>query len=322
MPAPFAIGLDIGGTSVVGAVVAADGRIVSRRSIPSRSQQGIADGLRRLEALARTLLDQAQVSVNDIAGVGIGSSGPIDAETGRIHNPFTLPGWDGIPVVDHFRETLGVPSCLIGDCQIGALGEHWNGAGRGARTMVYVTVGTGIGGGVIANGRLYRGLGDSNEVGHHVIDLDGPECYCGARGCWEMLAAGPAIAKMAASEAPHNSLLLTLADGQREQISARLLTEAAALGDPFSLRLVDRVGTYLGVGVANLINIFGPDAVILGGGVMLGWDSFAPSLLRTVNSRGKMVRLDQVRIAPSELGLNAGVTGAARAIWLHNAGEL
>jgi glucokinase len=321
MTEAFAIGIDIGGTSIVGALIAReDARILARHVIPTHSQAGIEDGLMRLQGLVTSLLAETQHP--RISGIGIGSSGPIDAANGLICNPFTLPGWDGIPVVPHLSQVFGVPACLLGDCQVAALGEHWNGAGRGAQKMVYVTVGTGIGGGVVVDGRLYRGVGDANEVGHQVIDLNGPPCYCGARGCWEMLAAGPAIARMAAEEAPQDSLLLSLAGGDRTHMTARLLTQAAAQGDPFALRLVERVGFYLGVGAANLMNILAPDALILGGGVMQGWDAFAPSMLKTIHERGKMVLLDQMRIAPASLGLNAGVTGAARAIWMQMDGIL
>lgn len=317
-----AIGIDIGGMTIVGALVAENGRILVRRTIPTHSQTGIADGLARLTALVRALLDEGDMRAADFAGIGIGSSAPIDSQAGILMNPFTLPGWDGMPVVAHLSGAFDVPACLLGDCQVAALGESWNGAGRGARKMAYVTVGTGIGGGMVVDGRLYRGVGDANEVGHHVIDLNGPPCYCGARGCWEMLASGPAIARMAAAEAPDDSLLLTLAGGERDKLTAKLLTQAAAQGDPFSQRLVERVGFYLGVGAANLLNILAPDALVFGGGVMQGWDAFAPHLLKTVQERGKMLLLDQMRIAPASLGLNAGVTGAARALWMHVAGEL
>jgi glucokinase len=323
MSGEFAIGIDIGGTSIVGAVVAhKDGRILARQTIPTDSQRGIENGLARLTALVAALLAEAQMTAANLDGIGIGATAPVDSISGRIHNPYTLPGWDGIPVVDHLSAAFGVPALLLGDCQVAALGEHWQGAGRGAQKMLYVTVGTGIGAGFIVDGRLYRGVGDASEVGHQVIDIHGPKCYCGAQGCWEMLASGPAIARMAAAEAPDDSLLMTLASGDRERLSAKLLTEAAAQGDAFALRLVERVGFYFGVGAANLINILAPNALVFGGGVMQGWDSFAPSLLKTVGERGGMVQLEAIRIVPAQLGLNAGVTGAARAVWMRAAGEL
>jgi glucokinase len=255
-------------------------------------------------------------------GIGVGASGPVDAAAGTVNNPYTLPGWDGMPIVPFFEAEFHHPACVIGDCQAAALGEYWNGAGGGSTTMLYMTVGTGIGGGLIVNGRLYRGVGDATEVGHQVIDLNGPLCYCGGRGCLEVLAAGPAIARQSAEEAPAESTILTLADGDRAQITAAMVTRAAQEGDPFAASLVARIGFYLGTGVANLINILAPDTVILGGGVMQSWESFAPSLLTAVRERGKVVPIDQIRVLPARLGLNAGVTGAARVIWLHTEGRL
>jgi glucokinase len=318
----YAVGIDIGGTTVVGAALRRDGQMIARRDMPTDSRRGSDDGLRRLGALVAALLDEAGITPGQIAGIGVGSSGPIDAASGTIHNPYTLPGWDGIPVVAALRDRFGVPACLLGDCQIAALGEHWRGAGQSARNMVYMTVGTGVGGALIVEGRLYRGLGDANEIGHQVIDVNGPECYCGGRGCVEVLASGPAIARRAAAEAPDGSLLLTLAGGDRAQISARLVVEASARGDSFAQSLVEQIGTVFGHGLANVINSFAPDHVVLGGGVMLGWSAFAPAALAVIERRCQIVPLRQVQIVTAQLGLNAGVTGAARAVWMMQGGAM
>jgi glucokinase len=321
MSVNYALGIDIGGTTTVGAVVSRDGRIAARKEIPTDSRKGIDDGLKRLAKLVSGLLKAVEITSANIAGIGIGATAPVDAVHGRIENPYTLPGWESIPIVSALHERFSVPVCLLGDCQIAALGEAWMGAGQTARNMLYLTVGTGIGGAFLFNGRLYRGLGDASEVGHHVIDLNGPECYCGGHGCFEILASGPAIARLAA-EAPAESHLLALADGDRSRLDARLVVRAAEAGDAFAQGLVTRVGTYFGHGIANCINMLAPDHVVLGGGVMLGWAAFAPSALAIVEQRCKVVPGDQVKIAPARLGLNAGVTGAARAIWMHLAGEL
>lgn len=319
----FAVGIDIGGSTVVGAVIrSADAGITARRTMPTDSQRGIADGLQRFRALIDGLLKDAGVELAQISGIGIGSTGPIDAAAGKIHNPFTLPGWDGIPIVDHLGSAYDLPVCLVGDCQAAALGEHWNGAGRGARTMLYITFGTGIGGGLIINDRLYRGVGDATEIGHHTIDADGPPCYCGARGCWEMLASGPAIARMAAETVPDDSLILALAEGERDRITAEMVSIAARQGDAFALDFASRIGFYIGTGVSNMIHILAPQAVVLGGGVIQGWDVLEGSVRQAIAARDKMVPLDQIRIAPAALGLSAGVTGAARAALLFVQGAL
>lgn len=319
----FALGIDIGGRTVVGAVVrGADGSIMARRTMPADSQRGIEDGLRRFGALIEALLRESGIEPHQLAGIGIGSTGPVDSATGRINNPFTLPGWENIPIVDHLHSRYNLPVYLLGDCQVAALGEHWKGAGWGARTMLYVTFGTGIGGGFIVNDRLHRGVGDATEVGHHTIDYNGQPCYCGARGCWETLASGPAIARMAAEEAPEDSLVLALANHQRDRITAEMVSIAARQGEAFALSFAKRIGFYIGTGISNMIHILAPEAVVLGGGVIQGWDVLGPSVLETIAARNKMVPLDQIKVAPAALGLNAGVIGAARAVFLFQEGRL
>jgi len=313
----YIVGMDIGGTSMVAAVVArATGDLLSRASVPTLSQRGQEDGLRRIGELIERVI--AESGVPEIGGIGIGSTGPVDSVTGQIHNPYTLPNWDGIPIIDYVVGRFKKPACLLGDCDVAALGEYWRGAGQGFRHILYLTVGTGIGGGIIEQGRLHRGVGMvSSEPGHHVIDMNGPECYCGARGCLEALAAGPAIARRgreAVQNAPEDNLLLKLANGDPGQISAKLISQAAEMGDPIAARLMQETGTYLGIGLANLINILTPQVVVWGGGVMQSWSLLAPPMMAVLKSRDTMIPFDKVKILPASLGLNAGVTGAARAI--------
>ncbi len=312
----YAVGLDIGGTSMVAGVIACDdGHVVSRQSVPTESRRGPEDGLRRIGNLIEEVLHVAGLQPAQTVGIGIGCTGPVNPVTGTIHNPYTLPGWDGLPVVDYLKGQFNLPTRIIGDAQVAALGEHWVGAGKGARHMVYMTVGTGIGGAVIVDGRLHQGVEfAAGEVGHQVIDINGPPCYCGARGCLEMLAAAPAISRFAAENAPNDSLLLTLVSGDRSQITPKVVANAASQGDPFSLDLLRRVGCYIGTGIGNVINVLAPEAVVLGGGVMQSWALISPSLLDTVSRRAAMVPLTHIRIVPASLGLNAGITGAARAI--------
>ena len=312
----YVIGLDIGGTSMVAGVIASqNAQILSRRSVPTDSGRGRDDGLRRISQLINQVIQEAAVAREQVGGIGIGSTGPVDPLKGLIQNPYTLPGWDDLPIVAHLTADFKLPVCLIGDCQAAVLGEQWAGAGQGAKHVLYITVGTGIGGGLIVNGRLHRGVGFvASEVGHQVIDLNGPDCYCGAKGCWEMLAAGPAIARRAAEGVPADSLLLTLANHDREKISARLVAQAAEQGDPFAIDMQNQTAFYLAVGLANLLNIVAPEVAILGGGVLGSWPVFEPIILKTVRHRAAMVPIDQIRIVPALLGLNAGITGAGRAI--------
>ncbi len=320
----YVVGVDIGGTNIAAAVVASrDAHVLSRLSIPTEAERGPEHGMRRINDLIARVVAGAGLSAAQIGGVGIGCSGPVDSVRGRVMNPYTLPTWDDMPLVDSVVERFDLPALLLHDCAVAALGEHWAGAGQGANHMIYVTVGTGIGAGIIVDGRLHRGVGLlAGEFGHHVIDLNGPLCYCGARGCWEMLAAGPAIARFAAERAPEGSPLLALAGGDRAQITARLVSQAAEAGDPVAREGMEQAAFYLGVGVANLMNILAPEVVVMGGGVMQSWPLLAPTLLRTIHARGAMVPFDQIKVVPASLRLNAGVVGAARGLLDHLEGKL
>ena len=310
----YAIGMDIGGTSVVAGVLRQDGALLSRRSMPTDSQRGIDDGLMRLTQLTKDVMHDTGITHDQLAGIGIGASAPIDRTAGRIHNPFTLPGWDGIPVGPHLAQQFDVPFCLIGDCDAAALGEQWQGAGRGAQSLIYITVGTGIGSGIIMNGRLHTGVnGATCEAGHIVIDLHGPECYCGARGCLEVLAAAPAIAKRAQVAWQEAPVLRALCNNDPQRITAKLIHEAAVQGDDAAIQVMRDTGVYLGIGLAGIMNLLGPEKIILGGGVMQGWDLIAPAMFDTLQSRSAMVPFDQIEITRAALGLNAGITGAAKA---------
>jgi glucokinase len=318
------VGVDIGGMSVVAAVVAAaDGQLLSRESMPTEAERGPEDGTRRVGDLIARVTAEAGMTVEQALGIGIGCTGPIDSVRGRIQNPYTLPTWDDVPLVDSLVERFGKPALLLHDCAVAALGEQWIGAGQGARHLLYITVGTGIGGGIIADGRLYRGVGLlAGEVGHQVIDINGPECYCGGRGCWEMLAAAPALSKLAAERATPDGVMLRLAGGDRANITPKIVSEAAAQGDGVAQALWEQEARYLGTGVANLMNVLAPEVVVMGGGIMQGWQTLAPTLLATIRGRGVMVPFDQIRVVPAGLGMNAGVIGAARGLAAHLRGEL
>lgn len=309
----YVIGMDIGGTNIVAAVVrSADAQVISRQSVPTLAERGIADGLRRIHHLLRQIVEDSPVTWEQIGGIGVGSTGPVDCVRGRIQNPYTLPTWDDMPILDSLQESFHRPGVLLNDAHVAALGEFWVGAGRGTRHMIYITVGTGIGGGMVLDGKLYRGIQFfSGEVGHTVIDMNGPLCYCGAYGCWEMFAAAPAITRLAQERVVPDSFLMRLAGGQPENLTPRLLSQAAEQGDGLAKEILSQVGHYLGIGVGNLINIFAPEVIVLGGGVMQGWDYLTPRLFETINSRKAMVPFDEVRIVPAQMGMNAGVLGAA-----------
>ena len=257
----------------------------------------------------------AEPAGQELAAIGIGCTGPVDPTRGTVHNPYTLPIPDGSDIVTPLRQTFGVPVVLENDADAAALGEHWLGAGAGRELVVCVTVGTGIGAGIVHRGRIARGAaGVHPEIGHQVVDPTGPECYCGARGCWEALASGTAIgqAGQAAASNGQSPALLALADGQAEAVAAEMVFRAARAGDAAAERIVAHAIEATATALFNLVHFLGPDAIILGGGVMQHYDLFEPALQEALR-RCILMPVPGVLLAPARLGADAGVLGAARA---------
>jgi glucokinase len=261
------------------------------------------------------MIGEVQRATGDrgLAGVGIGCTGPIDRVAGTVHNPYTLPTWDGYLLTERLSDALGVPVVMENDAHVGALGEHWCGAGRGTLNMVYVTVGTGVGGGLILNGALHTGAtGTAGEIGHHSVNMNGPECYCGGRGCVEQYAAAPALTRSARERMAASDALRALVDGDPDRINPEVIADAARLGDPVSLDVIDQGAAALAVGLANLAYILVPEVIVMGGGVMRSFDLFEPAIHDTL-SRLKFP-LGGLRVLGAALGTDAGVIGAARAV--------
>jgi glucokinase len=308
-----AIGIDIGGTkTAIALVTASTGQISAQTQFPTAPELGPHDGLARIAAKIDRLLREAKLSPSDLIGIGIGATGPVDVLNRRIQNPYTLPGWDDVPIGDYLDSRFNRPVNLILDTQAAALGEYWQGSGRGGRNMVYITISTGIGSGIIINGSLYTGVGSlAGEIGHQVIDDQGSACYCGARGCWEMLSAGPAIATAARPFATRGSRLLELAGGDADSLTGKMVADAAQAGDADARLVLKRAARYIGVGTANLMNILAPDMIVLGGGVMQSWDLLVDDILAGIHERRGMVDFSQIAIKPAALGNDSGVIGAA-----------
>jgi glucokinase len=291
-------GVDIGGTKIAVAAVSLRGEILARTEIETRAAEGAPRVLARLCDALHSLQRE-----DELLGIGIGCTGPVDPRTGHVRNPYTLPTWDDVDIVSPLAQEFHTRVVLENDCDAAALGEHWMGNARGADNAVYITVGTGIGAGLIFNNKLYRGVGmTAGEIGHMTIEHDGVPCYCGARGCLEMLAAGPAIARA-----------YEIKTGARS-ITAREVMERARRGDANAHAVMEQTAYYLGVGLANLITLLVPNMIVLGGGVMQHFDLFYPTMRATITKNATLVPSTQVKIVPAALGQNAGVIGAAKAL--------
>ncbi|MBA4399865.1 MAG: glucokinase [Anaerolinea sp.] len=317
---PIVIGIDLGGTNVRVGAVTPSGELLASDKAPIKARRGPQYGLTRIIELVEQV--RASTGERPLLGIGVGSTGPIDRERGMVKNPYTLPTWENVSILEPLREHFGVPAVLENDADVAALGEAWLGAGRGVDRLAAVTVGTGIGTAFIYRGQIYRGFGDHHgEGGHMLLDPNGPECYCGGRGCWEMLAAGPAIGRLAReASAREPGLMLELAGGDLQKLAAHHVVAAARQGDPVALKVADQVGMYLAWGMVNLVALLMPECVVLSGGVMESFDLFEPEFRRVFYRHNVMSPVEQIHIAHAQLGSQAGILGAARAI-LNSIGE-
>jgi glucokinase len=313
----FVLGIDIGGTNLVVGSVAEDGSALhALASEPTHAEAGSKDVLDRLVTLAERAIAETRrtLPVAEIVGVGVGAPGPLDTKSGIVLLTPNL-GWVDLPLRRIIEDRLGLPAVLDNDANCAVLGEWWVGAARGARHAIGLTIGTGIGGGIILDGRLYHGASDvAGEIGHTTIDTDGRRCKCGNYGCLEAYASGPNIAVRAseALEAGAESMLPARVGGDLSRITAQTVYEAAAAGDELALEVVNDTARFLAVGVANLLNVFNPEVVVVCGGVTLAGDHLFVPLRREVARRAFKPAVTACRIVPGELVGTAGVYGAAK----------
>ncbi|MDH4131433.1 MAG: ROK family protein [Gemmatimonadota bacterium] len=312
------VGVDLGGTNIVTGVVAEDGsRIHGVRSVPTGAEQGPDAVVERIVSTAKASIADARAAMPrmELIGAGIGSPGPLDRRSGLVLLTPNL-GWVNMPLRQRLQDGLGLRTALDNDANCAILGEWWQGAARGTRVTVGLTIGTGIGGGIIIDGRLFHGATDiAGEIGHMTIDAHGRRCKCGNYGCIEAYASGPNIALRAveAIQSGGQSTLPSLVRGELSQVTAQTVYDAAHAGDELALEVVRDTAKYLGAAVASLINIFNPEAIVIVGGVTRAGESLFEPLRREVARRAFKPAVQVCRIVPGELTGEAGVYGAARA---------
>jgi glucokinase len=313
MAATHTIGIDLGGTNIKGGVCDADLRLVAQHAIPTEAERGVEHVLTRMAGLVDELRRRANLRRDEIAGVGVGAPGPMSHAEGIIHSAPNLPGWVKVPLRDRLTRLTTMTVVLENDANAAAFGEYAAGAGQGVRDMVMLTLGTGIGGGIVLDGKLWRGRFDNaGEIGHMVIVPDGRPCPCGQRGCLERYASANAVAERLreAVQAGESSVLQALVTAGTP-FDARDVVAALERGDRLAARIWDETCAYLALSVVNIQHLLNPELVVFAGGLINAGARLLDPIGRHFERLSWKIAPDAPRIAFATLGTDAGTIGAA-----------
>jgi len=310
----FAIGVDLGAANLRVVVVNLEAKIITKITKKTRANEGKEKVFKRMIAAIYEAIDASKVDKSKIKGIGIGISGIIDHKRGICLFCPNIKGWENVPVKKLIEEEFGV-QVSVDDCaRTMALAEHWYGLAQRIENFIFVNIGIGVGSGIFTNGQIYRGgRGTAGELGHTTIDENGPRCMCGNRGCLETLVSGPAITRRAKESLEEGvvSLISKMVDGDLTKVTPEIVAEAARKGDKLAFNIMEKTGEYLGIGIANAINLFNPELVIIGAGISGASDLFLDTLKRTVKTRALHTAATSVEIKISQLGDTTAALGAA-----------
>lgn len=307
------IGIDVGGTNVKLALVDDKGKILYSNSVPTRAEMGYEYTVNNIKQAIYDLMKETKLSTKDIEGIGFGFPGQVDYKSGIVRNAPNIPGWVEVPIAKLIEDEFKIPTRVDNDVRCAALGELNYGAGKGCENLVCITVGTGIGSGLIINGKLVRGASNAaGEIGHIKLQMHGgPVCGCGDTGCLEAFASGPSIVAMAEEYIKGGKSTKYREMCGDEQLSPYLVAEAAKAGDPVAKRIFAITGEYIGIGLASVVNLLNPERIIVGGGVADAGDLLLEPLKTTLKSRAMQIAGSAVEVVPAQLGNTAGVIGAS-----------
>lgn len=309
MTGRLVIGVDLGGTNLRTALLDHNGRILGKSKEATHASQGRDKVVARLIENIKAIRDSGGNKGRGLIAVGVGAPGVIHAEKGIVVKSPNFPDWNKFPLRSELESALGIPVVVENDANAAALGEQWLGAGRGVRSMLFITLGTGVGGGIILDNRIWHGAdGMAGEVGHITLVPDGRKCGCGNTGCLETYASAPGIVK-----SYWEALGKSGEDTTGKEITSQEIYQAARSGDRLSIHVMREMGRYLGMGIANLINIFNPEMIVIGGGVMEAWPLFIDYAREEIRRRAFEYPAERTKIVQSALGDDAGVVGAAAA---------
>lgn len=305
------VGIDIGGTKLATVVADSTGHILSKVRKPTLAERGPEYARQLLFEMVRETVGRASLEQSSVSAIGVSCGGPLDTKTGVVYSPPNLPGWDALPLKAQLESEFQIPVTIENDANASALAEYRFGGGRGYNALLYMTMSTGIGGGIVIDGHIYRGANDSaGEVGHQILLPDGPPCGCGKRGCLEALCSGPAIARRAQAAIQTQitdaktsaTTLLNLAGGHIEDVKSEHVLTAARTGDALALQLINETAYYMGWGIANLVNILNPDIVLLGTIAIAAGDLLLNPIRKTVSGFAMPRPAEAAKIAPAQLG--------------------
>ena len=310
----YVIGIDLGGTNIRVALSDLKGRILNEARRPTPAAEPGAVTVGRIAEAVRETLDKEQVAASQVTGIGMGIPGIMDPELGVVYWSPNFPQWrpEGEPIGSGVAEATGLATFIINDARCAALGEQRFGAGRGARYMVMITLGTGIGGGIVLDGKLMLGpQGSIGEVGHHTVDPNGPRCGCGNFGCWEAVCNIKAIVErcLRRLQTGRPSQITSLVEGDWTRVTPAIIDQAADNGDALAREVMEETGMWVGIGASNLINILNPEVFVIGGGVAQAGATLFDPIQRTIAARAVKLQASHCRVVPAELGDEAGLRG-------------
>ncbi len=312
------IGIDVGGTNVKIALVDDNGKIIYSNSVPTYAKMGYEYTVNNIKQAIKDLMKETNTTPSDIEGIGFDFPGQVDCKTGVVKLAPNIPGWVNVPIAQMIEDEFHIPTRIDNDVRCAALGELKFGAGKGCENFICITVGTGIGSGIVINGKVVRGATNAaGELGHIKLQMNGgPICGCGDTGCLEAFASGPAIVAMAQEyiKGGKSTKFREMAAVEGGEITPYMVAKAAEEGDPVAKRIFEIVGEYIGIGLTSVINLLNPERVIIGGGVAESGELLLGPIRKTIKERAMVVAGNAVEIVPAQLGNSAGVIGASMLI--------
>lgn len=314
MKLKYAIGVDLGGTKVKIGIVTSEGRIVKKVSVPTLASEGVDKSLSQIKKGISKILEGSQLK---ILGIGIGAPGVVSLKKGTVENPPNLPGWGKVHLGKIMNKEFSLPTFVENDANAAAIGELIYGAGKKLNSFIMVTLGTGVGGGIIYNKQLFRGdVGAAGEIGHLTIDINGPQCKCGSFGCLEAYLGNNYIVENVKELLKDSeSNIMDLIESNMENLSPEVIHKAATLGDEFSKDVINDLGEKLGFGLASIINVLDISNIIIGGGVAGFGKPLFDATLHSIKTRVLKSLSPRVKVLPAKLKNNAGIKGASSLVF-------